>query len=553
MQTPQEFSTASRRPLDVEDYIDMGRRHKAWILGPAFLGLVVAVVVAMAWPDTYVATARMRVTPPRVPERLLPTNMNMEMSQRIAAMSQQVLSRTVVTSIINTFNLFPDKRKSVPMEDLVEEMQQKRIKITTIGAGPQTAGRFTSAFDISFSYTDRYVARRVVEDLVSRFMDESTRDRSSQTSETTGFFSSQLTRARKELEDIDARLTAFRVKNAGRLPDQMNSNLQQLNVLMQQQASLNSNMNRTMQDKLLLEARLKSVQDQINSSRAPQPQDETVVAARNERLVQVEREIQSNETTLAALREHYKDIHPDIQRIQTHLNFLKKQRDLVARSESERAPEPVARRKTPAADRELKEYEAAAAQVKALITNKDLEMADIVKEQSRLAELVKRYQALIDLSPMGEKEYTELMRDRDLARRKFEELSQKQSVSQLSTDQETLKLGEMLEQLDPPALPQTPTEPKRPIIVAAGVGIGLVLGFFLAGAREVKDTTLKNLKDVRAYTRLTVLGSVPLLEDDFVVRRRRRMTWLAWATALLVGVLVMTGSVFYYYTYVNKI
>jgi drug/metabolite transporter (DMT)-like permease len=86
-----------------------------------------------------------------------------------------------------------------------------------------------------------------------------------------------------------------------------------------------------------------------------------------------------------------------------------------------------------------------------------------------------------------------------------------------------------------------------------GVAFGIILGFCLAGVREVKDTTLKNLKDVRAYTRMTVLGSIPLLEDDFVVRRRRRMTWLAWATALLVGVLVMSGSVFYYYTYVNKI
>jgi polysaccharide chain length determinant protein (PEP-CTERM system associated) len=551
MQTPQEFSTASRRPLDVEDYIDMGRRHKAWILGPAFLGLVVAVVVAMAWPDTYVASAVMRVTPPRVPERLLPTNMNMEMSQRIAAMSQQVLSRGVVTSIITTFNLFPNKRKSVPMEDLVEEMQQKRIKITPIGAGPQTAGRFSSAFQISFSYTDRYVARSVVENLVSRFMDENTRDRLNQTSETTGFFTSQLASARKELEDIDARLTLFRVKNAGRLPDQMNSNLQQLNLLMTQRSTLNSNMNRTMQEKLLLESQLKSIQDRMGSVRAPQ--DETVVAARNERLVQIEREIQSNETTLAALREHYKDIHPDIQRIQTHLSFLKKQRDLVLRTETERAPETAPRRKPAAPNRELKDLEAAVTQVKALITNKDLEIADIVKEQGRLDGMIKAYQARIDLSPMGEKEYNDVMRDRDLAKRKFEELSQKQSVSQLSTDQENLKLGEMLEQLDPPALPQTPTEPKRPVIVSAGVAMGLVLGFFLAGAREMKDTTLKNLKDVRAYTRLTVLGSVPLLEDDFVVRRRRRMTWLAWATALLIGVLVMTGSVFYYYTYVNKI
>ena len=227
MQTPQEFSTASRRPLDFEDYLEMARRHKAWILGPAFLGLVVAVVVAMLWPDTYVASAILRVTPPLVPERLVPTNMNMEMSQRITAMSQKVLSRTVVMSIINNNNLFPNRRNTVPMEDLVEEMQKKRIQIKSVGPAQQTSGRVASAFQISFSYSDRYIAKKVVEDLVARFMDENTRDRFSRASQTTDFISSQLDAARKELEAIDARLTAFRMKNAGRLPDQMNTNLQQ--------------------------------------------------------------------------------------------------------------------------------------------------------------------------------------------------------------------------------------------------------------------------------------------------------------------------------------
>jgi hypothetical protein len=69
-----------------------------------------------------------------------------------------------------------------------------------------------------------------------------------------------------------------------------------------------------------------------------------------------------------------------------------------------------------------------------------------------------------------------------------------------------------------------------------------------AGAREAKDASLKNLKDVRAYTQLTILGSVPLLENDLVVRRRKRLAWLAWSTACLVGIIIMTGSVFFYYT-----
>jgi hypothetical protein len=46
---------------------------------------------------------------------------------------------------------------------------------------------------------------------------------------------------------------------------------------------------------------------------------------------------------------------------------------------------------------------------------------------------------------------------------------------------------------------------------------------------------------------LPILGSIPLLENDLVVRRRKRLGWLAWSTACLVGIIIMTGSVFYYY------
>ena len=76
--------------------------------------------------------------------------------------------------------------------------------------------------------------------------------------------------------------------------------------------------------------------------------------------------------------------------------------------------------------------------------------------------------------------------------------------------------------------------------------MGLMLGIVIAGAREMKDTSLKNLKDVRAYTQLSILGSIPLLENDFVVRRRRRLAWLGWTTACLAAAVLMSGSIAYY-------
>ena len=81
-----------------------------------------------------------------------------------------------------------------------------------------------------------------------------------------------------------------------------------------------------------------------------------------------------------------------------------------------------------------------------------------------------------------------------------------------------------------------------------GTGLGLMLGIVLAGAKEMKDTSLKNLKDVRAYTNLPVLSSIPLLENALLVRRKRRILWLAWSSAIIIGSIAMSAAAYYYST-----
>jgi hypothetical protein len=117
----------------------------------------------------------------------------------------------------------------------------------------------------------------------------------------------------------------------------------------------------------------------------------------------------------------------------------------------------------------------------------------------------------------------------------------------ISTAMNERKIGESLEVLDPASSPLTPTKPQREMAIGIGAALGLLLGLVLAGAREVKDTSLKNLKDVRAYTQLPILGSIPLLENDLVVKRRKRLAWLGWSLACLAGLVMMTGSIIYYY------
>jgi hypothetical protein len=178
---------------------------------------------------------------------------------------------------------------------------------------------------------------------------------------------------------------------------------------------------------------------------------------------------------------------------------------------------------------------------------KELEIADLTSQIKQVESSINRLQGQISSAPLGEQQYSDLIRERELAKARYVDLDGRLNTAQLSQDLESHGQGQKLELLDAASLPQNPSEPKRPMVVGMGAGIGLLLGLVIAGAREMKDTSLKNLKDVRAYTQLAILGSVPLLENDFVVRRRKRMAWLGWTTACLVAMITMAGSVVYYY------
>src|SRR5689334_25444903 len=100
MAAATNFVTVTRRPPDVEDYIDMLRRYRSWLIGPMFAGLVIAVVVAFLWPDTFVSSAIMRITPQQIAPNLLPTVLNMQLQQRLQAMQQEILSRNSLAELV---------------------------------------------------------------------------------------------------------------------------------------------------------------------------------------------------------------------------------------------------------------------------------------------------------------------------------------------------------------------------------------------------------------------------------------------------------------------
>jgi len=543
------YVSVSRRPPDIEDYIDILRRYRSWIVGPTFAGLVIAVVVAFLWPDTFVSEAVMRITPQQVSERLVPNNISTQMAERLLSMEQQILSRTQLQELIQrpSLNLYAKERQRKPMEDVIEQMR-KAVQITLMETGQQQQ-KFASAFRISFSYADRYKAQAVVRELVSKFSEETSNQLRQQSNTTTQFLNDQLKSAKDKLDGLDAEISRFKSENAGRLPEELQSNLQAVNTMELQQESINESINRDAQDKMMLETQLQNLQQEATFINSNSDQTSSREMVKNERIIQLNNKIMDLDSQLSAAQQTYKPDHPDIRSFEARLSVLKKQRDDLEKEETKAAAKAGTPKQTtsPRVAESLENLQLRVSNVKAQIQARNMEMEERAKRLKEVQGEIAAYRARIEASPANEQKYTALLRDYQLAKADYDDKEQKKEQSETSSNLEERKAGENLETLDPASLPEQASEPNRLLIAGAGTGLGLFFGVLMAGVKEMKDTSLKNLKDVRAYTNLPVLSSIPLLENALLVRRKRRLFWLGWSTAIIIGTIAMSSSMYYYY------
>ena len=558
MAAAQNFVSVTRRPPDVEDYIDMLRRYRSWLIGPMFAGLVVAVVVAFLWPDTYVSTAVMRITPQQISDRLVPTVVNMQMQQRLQQMQQEILSRGSLSELIQrpSLDLYRKERQRYPMEDIVQDMRNKAIRINTVEVAGGGGGRIASAFTISFSYPDRFKAQAVVRELVTKFTEQNVTVQRNNANITSQFLSDEMKQAKDRMDDLEQKLMKFKQDNMGRLPEQFQANVAQLNNYQMMVSQANESLSRLQQTKLQLETTLQNNNTNLsyyNSILEDQVSVGGTAQVRNEMLNQLNQRIMNLQSEIAALQEQLTPNHPTIKRAQASLATMEKKRQEVEKEDLERqaaAPSTaptVKRVQNQQAFKAVQDLTASNNVIKTEMQNLNLQMDEKVKQIQELNRMIASYQGRVEGSPQLEGQYLALTRDLALAKQTYEDYHRKTEVSDTAKDLEEHKAGENLEVLDAASDPQAPSEPNRPQMAAMGAGMGLMLGIVLAGAKEMKNTSLKNLKDVRAYTNLPVLSSIPLLENALLVRRKRRLLWLAWSSAIIFGSIAMSAAAYYYY------
>ena len=178
----------------------------------------------------YRSTATILVQEQEIPTDLVRSTITSFADERIQVISQQVMTRAVLLELVDKFGLYEKYRGRETNEVIVERMR-KDIQLTTVDANvsDRSSGRrvnATIAFDLSYDSPDPDRAQKVVNELVSLYLQENAKARQQSAAETTAFLTQEADRLAKQIQEIESNLAAFKRRYAGRTPESSAVNMQ---------------------------------------------------------------------------------------------------------------------------------------------------------------------------------------------------------------------------------------------------------------------------------------------------------------------------------------
>ena len=476
------------RELTVQDYVEILKRRSWLILTSAVVFLAIGLGLSYTLSPEYVSQTLVIVEQQKVPENYVKPIVNEDLNGRLASMKEQILSRSRLEPIIERFNLFAGGKAT--MDDRVD-MTRRAILITPIASGSKMPG-----FYISFKAQDAHIAQQVCGEITSLFVSQSLSAREQSAMGTTDFLAQQLAEAKKTLDDQDAKLAAFQQKYLGKLPDQEQSNLNTLQAITTRLDATTQALNRLHQDETFVETMITQQQASEAQQHTAAPPTVATVDSLQDQIKKLTAEKRDLETL-------YTPDYPDVVAISRKIVELQNE---IKRT----PPAPAAAPETAAG---AQPDSPQLARTKAQLRSIQGSIASTKQEQTQLEEQVRQYEARIESSPIVEQEFKQVTRDHDTALQFYNNLLTKMNESSMATSLERRQEGEQFQVLDAANLPDHPMFPNRQMFTGGGFAAGMILGLLIAAFLEYRDTSLRNERDVFAFTKLPTLAVISFIDD----------------------------------------
>ena len=470
-------------------------------------------------------------------ESILPTivqdfGINIDISRRIEAVRAQLVTRPNLEKIIRRSEYLERlAANDTALNQLISDMQSD---ITVL---PLRGSQYRIQYENGDSrLSDRQraeVARNVVNNLLSIFLEGSTENASGDTENAADFLDQQI-------QDYEERLSAA---------EQLHAQFKQENIdyIGGERAFLNrrdgaKEQLRDTRNKLAeFQVALETLQEQIKNVPA------TIREARSSRTPgassddPLQERINEQQKKLDNLRNlGYRDLHPDVKNVQRQLDVLlkeqKDQQDAIAAELSESAESGKSSNFTTETPNRL--YEQLMFNIIDTRTQiKTYEQREI-EQQKLVAELEEKAKKVPEIQARE----SQLQRDFSQLREFYNDLLDRKQDLDLQTDVESADGTVSLRVVEQPSLPTRPSGPNRLLFMSGMLALALVAGVGFALVLSVLRPVVLTVEQLRSQFDLNILGNVSrsLSEEE---TRQRSMELLMFAGATVLLFVVFAGFV----------
>jgi polysaccharide chain length determinant protein (PEP-CTERM system associated) len=471
------------------DYVGVVKRRMWWFIVPLVVCVLGGVLALMVLPKKYVSQAAIAVASPTLSPELMRGVSSMDPGERQRAISQILLSPSVLERVVREEKINPSR----PVSDVAAWLRTNVVENISvpnpIGLNRPDPEKGINLFYLGYSDSDPARAQRITNRLAYVFVEENSKQQTVIAENTSELLAQQLQESQTRLNKIEDDLRAKKQNYMGRLPEQTAANVQMVNGARSQFESLSMQL-RTEQDHLnLVESQISQMKQGVGA--------EGMTSTSVAQTQVAQRRIDDLEAQLAQGRAFgYTDKHPEIIRLQEQIKEAKA--DLASARQQAPANQEALLRADPMYRAKLQERD----QTKLRI--------DELRRASQNAQAqISTYQARVDSSPMVEQELAGLTRAQELERTHYNDLNKQLQQAQLAEDTIRKQGGERFSVLYPANLPTTPESPNPLKVMGLAIVAGLVLGAGAAIGREFMDRSVYDARALQNQFQVPVLGEIP--------------------------------------------
>ena len=498
--------------------------RRKWMAVAGFvLPLTAGVSVITFLPNLYRSTATVLVDRQQIPETFVRSTVTSALETRLHTISQEILSRSRLEELINRFGLYAKLRTRVPFEDVIARMRSD-IKLDLKSVDARGLREATVAFTISYQGSHPGTVAAVTNTLASFYIEGNVKNRERQATNTAEFLKVQLAETKVRLDAQEQRVSEFKRRHLGELPQQLETNLGTLERLHAQLRLNADNQTRAAERRQSLSGQLAEAESLLSMPLAPTAAAASAAETPEARLIRLKEE-------LARLRSQFSEKYPDVVRTAAEVQVLERQVEAAKSQERRLEDKPPAASQTPLTPYVLRLKEA--------LGDVDADIKVYKGEEKRLREGIAAYQARVENVPRREQEFREVSRDYDSTRELYQTLLKRYEEAQLAENMEQGQKGEQFRVLDPAIADTVPAAPNRAKLLAVALIASLGVALAAVMGAEKVDTSFHAVDDLRAFSPVPVVVSIPLIVTHTALRRRRWQRRLAVCATFAALVLIV--------------